>query len=641
MEEGSNTSLPTAASRASAHSMAASDGSPGGGSARCGEDEAFLPEIKETEAGPLILGCFPFYVDDVLRLKVPGKKLSRAHCVGPVMELTLWSPVVHAFVMVFFGCLGAELSRERAPSFQAGDYHHFSHPSWWFLVVGCICTGLMYLEVRIAMYSSTWYSGKAAATQNTRMHESHAEGSLKPSRPPIRWPCIPVQMTDCLLRLCRVGWQEDREDRYFNIWFVWLFGISAAALFSRIQANSFLGMLSYRYMVNYEHGKMVEDIWKDTLRQSYFMKGLPVSIGTILIMVVLAQICHYLFGVLCYWPRRRWRTTDHMRWHGGDGTWMVWGRSFEFRAKGIESHEESVADSSAWKPFWEGFKGGPAEARSANGGRIFLTAPAGGPAYRDNAEYSPADEDFPMTVKLTTNRHAYTALSGEELTSSSVMDGIAECCSMQMLLNMQLLELQDFVKVHEFLRKYKEDPTPEMAGEIIQAVRSLMNDAVNVSRHVFSRVFIYGICFCGIHLHLQVTYTNTLCANKPQCESGQDLWLGIVSAFVSMLLVLLKIMRITKYYWKVWSVVKDSEAALLPEHAALGRFKSMRDQSRRAIRKLTVFSVAMVPACLMFVWNLTWLLSKWVMGTFVCPSHVWNVPSPTNATNIMSGCAVF
>merc|ERR1712060_989832 len=121
---------------------------------------------------------------------------------------------------------------------------------------------------------------------------------------------------------------------------------------------------------------------------------------------------------------------------------------------------------------------------------------------------------------------------------------------------MQSLELEEYKKAAGFLSKYQEesDPPERLAGELIQAVRALMNDAVNVTRCAFSRVFIYGVCFVGIHLHFQVTYTNVLCAKdimkehsggSEQCEHAQALLFGIAAAFVSMLLVLAKIVAIT------------------------------------------------------------------------------------------------
>merc|ERR1711920_553487 len=125
---------------------------------------------------------------------------------------------------------------------------------------------------------------------------------------------------------------------------------------------------------------------------------------------------------------------------------------------------------------------------------------------------------------------------------------------MMMLTNMQLVEFDDWMKVDVLLRKYTDNPTVQMAGELIEAERSLMNEAVNLVRRAFSRIFIYGVCFYGIHLHIQITYANALCAvfkeDSDECQSGKDLGPGVLMAFVSMLLVLVKIVNITKFFLK-------------------------------------------------------------------------------------------
>merc|ERR1712176_304415 len=185
--------------------------------------------------------------------------------------------------------------------------------------------------------------------------------------------------------------------------------------------------------------------------------------------------------------------------------------------------------------------------------------------------------------------------------------------------------------------KYQEesDPPERLAGELIQAVRALMNDAVNVTRCAFSRVFIYGVCFVGIHLHFQVTYTNVLCAKdlqkeqsggSEQCEHAQALLFGIMAAFVSMLLVLAKIYAITRYQINVWRIFRGYTRALIPAHAELERFKAMKVQISNGKRSLLVFSIFLVPSSVAFVWNFLWLVSKWYMETFACPGRMWNIP---------------
>merc|ERR1712113_391568 len=98
----------------------------------------------------------------------------------------------------------------------------------------------------------------------------------------------------------------------------------------------------------------------------------------------------------------------------------------------------------------------------------------GGPVYKGKVEYNPSSEDFPLTIKWITNRYAYTSVLGEEMTSSTVMDVIAECCSMGMMIAMQSLKLNEDKTAARFLSEYQgeTDPTESMAGELIQAVRA-------------------------------------------------------------------------------------------------------------------------------------------------------------------------
>merc|ERR1712194_573967 len=125
-------------------------------------------------------------------------------------------------------------------------------------------------------------------------------------------------------------------------------------------------------------------------------------------------------------------------------------------------------------------------------------------------------------------------------------------------LSMQSLELNDCTKVIRFLAEYESEdaPTVQMAGRLIEAVRSLMSAAVNVTRCAFSRVFIYGVCCVGLNLHFQVTYANELCMGSvsAQCGRTESLWVGIGAAFVSKVLILLKVCSITRYLVNVWSL---------------------------------------------------------------------------------------
>merc|ERR1712086_172129 len=228
------------------------------------------------------------------------------------------------------------------------------------------------------------------------------------------------------------------------------------------------------------------------------------------------------------------------------------------------------------------------------------------------------------------------------MTSSTVMDVIGECCSMGFIAEMQALELDEYKKAAGFLARYQgAEHTERMAGELIQAVRALMNDAVNVTRCAFSRVFIYGICFVGIHLHFQVTYANILCSvdsGSDECRRAKSLWLGIFAAFVSMAQVLKKVFAISMYLFNVWPIVTGYNRALKPEHAGLVRYSGMQGQIRLAQRSLLWFSALLIPTCFLFVSNFLWLIAKWYMETFACPSHMWNIPALLNLMDIMSGC---
>ncbi|CAK0793010.1 unnamed protein product [Prorocentrum cordatum] len=405
-----------------------------------------------------------------------------------------------------------------------------------------------------------------------------------------------------LLWRVRARWHEEQEKLYFNVWFLWLFVLGTITVYGRLQANTFLGMVLYGFLTG-NPAEATDHIWKET-------STFHISLEAILLVMAFAQICHYAFGVLSYCPR--WaKTAAHKRWqygkNGGLGRWSPWGRSFEFEVKGIATADEHITDMSRWQQWMDGFEGATAmvttsSASSANGKDVFITVPRGGPAKTGKGEYTPSDADFPISVQWTTNRHAYTTLFGEEMmhgasrasaagqgspsesgrrTSSTVMDVIAECCSMGILLEMQCLELHEHAKAAGHLTKYEGEDThtEKMSGELIQAVRALMNSAVTITRCVFSRVFIYGVCFCGTYLHFQTTYANVLCVGSASesCNGAKALWVGIGAAFVSMLLVLAKIVSIAKYPGGAHAGVARGGPALLRRGELLRR-KARRGQ---------------------------------------------------------------
>ncbi|CAK0908650.1 unnamed protein product [Prorocentrum cordatum] len=607
---------------------------PAGAAAGPLEDRAYEPQERgRQESGPYLLGCYPFFVDKVLELKKEKKKATRAHCVGPVMDLALWCPVMHALVMFSFMGLGLLIGRQS----QTRGILDLAYPKLWLALAAGTCFALMCLEVHIAKYSSIWYSDKARDLSKNNGH--------------IGWPCMPVQMLHGLLRHCCSSWStwnKFQDTLYFHVWFIWLFGLGTVTLYSRLQANAFLGVFIYGYF-HQDRSAVVDSVWKETLRQSRFIRDyFPLS--AILLIMFIAQILHYAFGVISYWPRCGWKTTDHKRWQV-DPTcdrqkWMAWGRRFELEIKGMENLERTITGPLEWDSWRGSFKGGLVEVHRP-AGKASLSGPAGGPLYlcRGGRHYEPSEEGFPFIIKWTSNRFAYTTLTGAEATSSTVLDGIAECCSMSIMLEMHKLELKDSGKANGLLAEYEDfkkvhddAPTEEMTGALIQEVRTLLNNAVNVTRCAFSRIFIYGVCFCGVHLHFQVTYTNALCSGTKQCPHAQQaLWLGIASALVSMFLVLVKVVDITRYLCTVFDILRRYGEVLDPDHGK-GQLQSMLSQITTSKRRLIAWSVLMVPACLAFVWNFLWVSAKWTMDGFVCPSHMWNFPALMESTNPVSGC---
>ncbi|CAK0908857.1 unnamed protein product [Prorocentrum cordatum] len=647
--------------------------------------DAPLVEKRAESGGPYVLGCLPFFVVNILKMKDAEKICSRSHCIGPVIKLAMWCPLVHASVMFCF--MGVGLLHMSCQNKNGGP---LSKPEW-FLPAGASCIALMLLEVYIAKYSSILCTDKASK-QFGKKHEnekrpiglSHCPGcriqkeskpggplsdpeaggvlecrhcgkTLRQGRLPVGWPCMPVTVIDALLSRCcfsgvRARWHEEQEKLYFNVWFLWLFVLGTITVYGRLQANTFLGMVLYGFLTG-NRAKATDQIWKETLSQSYFIRHFHFPLEAILLAMAVAQICHYAFGVLSYCPRWAWKTAAHKRWqygeNGGLGRWSPWGRSFEFEVKGIEKDNKQITDMSRWQQWMDGFEGATAmvttsRASSANGKDVFITVPRGGPAKAGEVEYTPSDADFPISVEWTTNRHAYTTLFGGEMTSSTVMDVIAECCSMGILLEMQCLELHEHAKAAGLLTKYQGEgnPTEKMSGELIQAVRPLMNSAVNITRCAFSRVFIYGVCFCGTNLHFQTTYANVLCVSSASesCNGAKALWVGIGAAFVSMLLVLAKIVSIAKYQRNVWAIYSRYQKVLKSEHAGLHQFSSFQGQIQAAKCRLVLLSALLFSSSVLFVWIFVWLLFKWYMETFVCESRMWNIPAKLDMTDIMSGC---
>ncbi|CAK0888252.1 unnamed protein product [Prorocentrum cordatum] len=255
-----------------------------------------------------------------------------------------------------------------------------------------------------------------------------------------------VQMLDGLLRRCCSPWstwKKFHDTWYFHVWFIWLFGLGTVTLYSRLQANAFLGVFVYGYF-HQGRSAVVDSVWQETLRQSRFIcEYFPLS--AILLVMFIAQILHYAFGVKSYWPRRGWKTTDHKRWQVDSACdrpkWMAWGRSFELEVKGMDDLERTITDLLEWDDWRGSFKGRLVVAHRP-AGKTCLSGPAGGPLYSEGCHYEPSEDDFRLIIKWTRNRFAYTNLTGAEAASSTVLDEIAECCSMSIRLKMHKLELK-------------------------------------------------------------------------------------------------------------------------------------------------------------------------------------------------------
>jgi hypothetical protein len=459
------------------------------------------------------------------------------------------------------------------------------------------------------------------------------------------------------------------------VWFVWLYVIGIVTLYSRVQANTFLGMLFYSYLSGSQHDKVL-----------FTPSFIPLWI------FLLVQIGHYVHGIVYYMPRLWWTTADHRRWQfdvqRGVHAWTEWGRTFELDINSpgaerkvfanITDWEEWIrGDSLAAKGRGRGYKGGPVELYRFQGTRgtrfepldsefpftaewtesdtsgprkewktipdkvkweqlkerqfggqpftvktyrfaALLRGRPGAIVFEDTGDTcEPKGEEFPLAVRFTANRHAYTSLRGLEVTSSTVIDGIAECCSMPILLKMQLLNLQDYKIAQGLVDRYcAEHPgtsppgaVSEEEGEVIQAVLTLLNDAVSITRCVISRVLVHGVCYCGAYLYFQVT-----CARE--LRSGHDLWLGVGSALVSLVVVTSKACRILQYHRHVRRVVEQCRAAL-PADDRLTQYKDLRDEANSAKNQLSCLSWVLFPASSLLVWIFLWVLAKGIMEILV------------------------
>lgn len=464
----------------------------------------------------------------------------------------------------------------------------------------------------------------------------------------------------------RVADWSRRHELSFHVWFVWLFVMGIVTLYSRIQANTFMGMLFYSYLSGGQHDKVL-----------FTPSFIPLWI------FLLVQIGHYVHGMVYYMPRLWWTTADHRRWQldvkSGKYAWMEWGRAFEFDINGPFAERKAIANVTEWEQWIQGdslaakgrdrgYKGGPVElyrflgTRGTRfepldsefpftaewtqsdisgprkewktvpdkdkweqlkerqfGGQPFtvktyrfaarLRGRPGAIVFEDTGDTcEPKGEEFPLAIRLTANRHAYTSLRGLEVTASAVMDGIAECCSMPMLLEMQILNLQDYKIVDRYLAEADEHTgaaSEESLRESMQALLTLLNDAAVITRCAISRVLVHGVCYCGAYLYLQLT-----CA--PELRSGRDLWFGVGSALVSLAMVMLKAYRIQQYHQHVRRVVEQCRA-----DDRLTQYRDLWDEANCAENHLSRLFSIIVPASLMLVGIFLWVFVMGIMEIFV------------------------
>jgi len=138
-------------------------------------DAPLVEKRAESQSGgPYVLGCLPFFVVDILKMKDAEKNCPRSHCIGPVIKLAMWCPLVHSFVMFCF--MGVGLLHMSCQNKNGGPLSKpkISYPPWWFLPAGASCIALMLLEVYIAKYSSISYTDKASKQFAKKTREREA-----------------------------------------------------------------------------------------------------------------------------------------------------------------------------------------------------------------------------------------------------------------------------------------------------------------------------------------------------------------------------------------------------------------------------------------------------------------------------------
>jgi len=468
----------------------------------------------------------------------------------------------------------------------------------------------------------------------------------------------------------------------FHVWLLWLLVIDIVTLYSRIQGNTFMGMFLYMHLSgSIQH--IVDTDWAETRNEALFIPdSIPLrpllaavfcaQIGHYLYGMV---YCMPRPGWTAA-SHRRW-AFDQLR---GVYAWMEWGRMFEFDIAGPRAERKSITDVIQWREWVNReFQGGRVEVYFYLGTlgtlsepldsdfpltvewteadtsdtrkrwntilnqdkwaqwneRKFNDQPVSVKAYRFATQltgrpgelvtqdscrkYEPSKDEFPLSVKWTATRHAYTSLRGWQVKSSEVMDEIAECCSMQLLLEMQLVILQDYRRVWSLLDKYTSQhtgmtprgPVWRAEAEVVQAVHTLMNDAVPIARRAVSRVFVHGVCYCGAYLYFQVVLAKSLCSGRGwYCERGQGLCFGIGSAFVSMVVVISKVFQILQYSWYVWRTSNRYQTALI---TVPDQYEFMHNDITDSRKQFNLLFLMMVIVSVFFACISTCIFVKYIM----------------------------
>jgi hypothetical protein len=272
------------------------------------------------------------------------------------------------------------------------------------------------------------------------------------------------------------------------------------------------------------------------------------------------------------------------------------------------------------------------------------------PLEREVIEYiSPRQGGVSVTGKErpTGTRFIYFSWTKELHTTGAVLDRLCHGSGMSMIVSMDNFIDTVGKETIESLKNIDKGELQSVERALI-GTRKCLQDVCSVLNNKILRVLFTGLLWSGLHLQLQVTYFNLHCSAEQldRCPQATRLWLGILIAMLSSVLVLLQIPGSLMNFSMIQTVVQLHEREVMPAVDDLLATNSQKDSAAMQTLQNHVQDVAdlrgkvLMRLSLQFVvtvlhlLNFIWAVMKMYMDQNVCDDHMWNIAWP-----LERGCA--